>query len=153
MRSIRCLLFLLLLCLIPAMPEPLMAQQSETPTLPLEDFVLRIARFWAGGDAEALVSLAPAEGRIMIDTGAGTAGSVQGRHATAALRALFAERETVSIRPLRATIAGGTPVRGFGELVWVSRSRGVTIPDSATVYVGAIWEGDAWRIRELRVLQ
>ncbi len=129
--------------------SPLVAQ--ETPPTPLDGFIRDVARLWAGGDAAALVELAPSDGRIVLKVGE-TSGAVQVRHAAAALRALFAERETISMRPARVTVSGGRPPRGFGEFSWVSRSWGVTVPQSATLYVGAIWEGDGWRIRELRVL-
>ena len=52
-----------------------------------------------------------------------------------------------------AVEAGGQPVRGFGELSWTSRPRGVTDSETSTVYIGTVWENDAWRIRELRVLR
>jgi hypothetical protein len=150
----RIALFLLLLLPLGGLPTPasLVAQETAAPTAPLETFVLQVARLWAAGDATALIDLAPADGRILIDIGAEGAGSVQGRHATAALRSLFAGRESVSIRPTRVTIAGGRPMRGFGELSWVSRSRGITVPQAVTLYVGTVWEEGGWRIREIRIL-
>jgi len=146
-RLLFTLLILPLLTLSNA--RPLAAQ--ETQPAPLEAFILQVARLWAAGDAAALADLAPGDGRIHLDVGE-TSGAVQGRHAAAALRALFAERESLSLRPARVTVAGGRPLRGFGELTWMSRSRGVTVPHSSTVYVGTVWEGNAWRIRELRLL-
>ncbi len=143
------LVFLMFPLLAFAVPAPLAAQ--ETPAAPLEDFVRQVARLWMGGEAAALVELAPADGKIILNVGE-TSGSVQGRHAAAALRALFAERESITMRPTRVTVSGGRPLRGFGEFSWVSRSRGMTVPQTATLYVGAIWEGDSWRVRELRVL-
>lgn len=127
---------------------PLPAQEPE----PLEQFVLAVARAWASGDAGALVDRAPADGRIVLDLGENM-GAVQARHAAAALRALFAERTTTAIRPSRVTVAGGRPLRGFGELQWTSRSRGMSDPQTVTLYVGTVWEGDGWRIRELRILR
>jgi hypothetical protein len=58
----------------------------------------------------------------------------------------------VSVRPAQVTLSGGEPVHGFSELTWVSRPRGVTRPVTSTVYVGAVFERGAWRLRELRVL-
>lgn len=133
-------------------PAPVASQENAAAPAPLESFVLQVARLWAVGDAAALVDLAPADGRILIDIGTEAAGSVQGRHATAALRALFAGRENVTIRPTRVTIAGGRPMRGFGELSWVSRTRGITVPQAVTLYVGTVWEENGWRIREIRIL-
>jgi hypothetical protein len=71
----------------------------------------------------------------------------------AALRELFRDRTTVSVRPTQVTIAGGQPLSGFGQLSWVSRPRGVSDNESTSVYVGAVWENGGWKVRELRVLR
>jgi hypothetical protein len=147
MIRFRSLLPLLALLLLPRIA----AAQAVAPSL--EAFVTSVARHWSAAGASELVGLAPEDGRILLDLGADGAGSVQERHVAAALRDLFRERETVSIRPTQVTLAGGAPLRGFGELSWVSRQRGVTRPVVSTVYVGAVYEGTAWRIRELRVLR
>ena len=144
-RVATTLLFLLALCV----PRALAAQGQPAP---LEGFVANVARLWQRGDADALVALA-SEDRIILDLGRQGSGAVEGRHVAAALRGLFGERQTVSVRPAQVTISGGEPLRGFGELTWVSRPRGVNDAQSSTVYVGAVWERGAWRIRELRVLQ
>lgn len=126
------------------------AQRASAPA-PLEPFVAQVARLWAGGDADGIAALAGADGRIVLELGT-TSGGVRERHAAAALRALFAERETVDVRPERAALSGGAPPRGFVELIWNSRARGTTVPRPVTVYFGTAWEGGGWRIRELRVL-
>lgn len=144
------LVFLLLLPLFVAAPATRLPAQ-DAPA-PLESFIVHVARLWAAGDAGALADLASADGRIMLEIGEAN-GAVQGRHAAAALRAMFSERETAAIRPTRATIAGGRPLRGFGELTWTSRSRGMSDSRTVTLYVGTVWEGNGWRIRELRVLR
>lgn len=126
---------------------------AQQPSVPLERFMLQVARLWASGDADALVSLAPADGRLVLDVGSQAGGVVQARHASATLRALFNERETLSVRPTRTTIASSRPAQGFGELAWVSRPRGMPAQRSATVYVGVVAEGEGWRIREIRVLR
>ena len=145
-RAFLALVFLLTLCA----PRALAAQPAPAP---LEGFVSSVARLWQRGDADALVELAPADGRIVLDLGSDGSGSVEGRHVAAALRRLFGERETVSVRSTQVTLSGGEPVRGFGQLTWVSRLRGVSDQQSSTVYIGAVWEGRGWKIRELRVLQ
>jgi hypothetical protein len=144
------LAFSLLLLIAVLAPGGLSAQDRPAP---LEGFVATVARLWQRGDAGGLVELAPADGRILLDLGRDGSGAVEGRHVTAALRDLFGGRETVSARPTQVTIAGGEPLRGFGQLAWVSRSRGVTDAQTSTVYVGAVWERGGWRIRELRILQ
>jgi hypothetical protein len=125
---------------------------AQAPSEPLERFVVQVARLWAAGDAAALVDLAPSNSRIVLDLGENL-GAVQPRHAAAALRALFGERETSTIRPTRVTHAGGQPARGFGEMAWTSRSRGMSDAQTVTLYVGTVWEDRGWRIRELRILR
>jgi hypothetical protein len=143
---VRRVLLLLGLLLLPS--APLAAQDGAR----LESFIAQVARLWEAEDASAIAELAPRGGRLLLQVADAGGGEVGGRHAAAALRALFADRKTVSIRPARTTLAGGRPLQGFGELTWVSRPRGTTAPQSLTVYVGVVWEGEGWRIRELRVL-
>jgi hypothetical protein len=133
-----------------ALPRAVVAQERPAP---LEGFVSRVAGLWAAGDASALVALAPSGGRLVVDLGGDGGGAVEGRHAAAALRSLFGSRETVSVRSNQVTVSGGTPPRGFGELAWTSRERGVRDADRSVVYVGAEWEDGAWRIRELRLIR
>lgn len=147
MRSPRALLLLLLL--VAASASTATAQDRSAS---LEPFIARVAQLWASGSADELVELAPADGRIVLDLGGQGAGPVGGRNAAAALRDLFSGRHTVSARSTRVTLSGGEPLSGFGEMAWVSRSRGTTVPRTSVVYVGVAWEDGAWRIRELRIL-
>ena len=140
-----------LLCMLALLAPRALAGQGRTAAL--EGFVGSVARLWAAGDAGGIAGLAPADGRIVLDLGTGDAGAVEARHAAAALRDLFRDRTTLSVRAAQVTVAGGEPLRGFGELAWTSRPRGVTDTESTTVYVGAVWEPGGWRIRELRVLR
>ena len=146
----RALLVLLALPLLLLAPRGAGAQDRGDARL--EGFVAQVTRLWEAEDAAGLAALTPSGGRMVLEVGGEAAGPVPERHAAAALRALFADRESVSIRPTRITVSGGQPLQGFGELAWVSRSRGVTVPQTSTVYVGVVWEGGGWRIRELRVL-
>lgn len=141
---------LLLLALLAAAAAPPAARAQEPA--PLTPFVAEVARLWAAADADGLVALAAPGGRILLDLGGGGAGEVQPRNAAAALRRLFAGLETEGVRSSRATLSGGSPVRGFGELGWRWRPRGVDEPRQSTVYVGAEWHAGAWRIREIRVI-
>ena len=141
------------LALLLALLAPRAAQGQQNSTSSLSGFVATVARHWAAGDADALVRLAPEDGRILLDLAGEGPGEVQPRNAAAALRRLFGERETVNVRPTGATVSGGTPLRGFGELTWVARPRGVSETLSSVVYVGAVWEDNAWHVRELRVLR
>ena len=127
---------------------PLAAQDSPAP---LEQFVRRVGYLWEAKDVDNLVDLVSEAEPILLDRGSGTE-QVNGRHAAAALRALFSDRETVSVRPVKATVSGGQPVRGFGELTWVYQARGGPGPQTRSVYDGAVWDGRNWRISELRLL-
>jgi hypothetical protein len=149
MKTNRITPILLALLLSVLAPRGLAAQQDA----PLASFVATVSRLWAAGDADEIVALAPEDGRILLDLAGDGPGEVQPRNAAAALRRLFGERENVSVRASRVTISGGTPLRGFGELTWIARPRGVTDTLSSVVYVGAVWEDGSWRIRELRVMR
>lgn len=127
--------------------DPVGAQSPK----PLEDFVRRVGYLWEAKDVDNLVDLVAQSEPILLDRGRGTE-QVNGRHAAAALRALFSDLESVSARPVKVTVSGGQPVRGFGELTWVYRSRGGPAPQTRSVYVGAVWDGRNWRISELRLL-
>lgn len=118
---------------------------------PLEQFVRRVAHLWDAKDVDALVDLVSETDQMVLDTGRGME-SVSVRHASAALRSLFSDRESVSVRPVRATLSGGQPQRGYGELVWSYRGRGAQSAQARSVYVGAVWNGRSWRITELRIL-
>ena len=129
--------------------QPAAAQRAAAP---LEDFIKEVAYLWSGSDARGLADLMPEEARVLLDTGGGME-TVEARHAAAALRALFAERQSVSVRPARITVAGTRPARGFGLLTWSFRSRGSPSTESGSVYVGAVWSEDGWRISELRQMR
>jgi len=118
---------------------------------PIEEFIQRVGQLWVAGDVSALVALAPGRGPVLLDTGNGIE-AVNTRHAGAALRALFGDRETIAARPVRVTLAGGSPPRGFGELSWSYRTRGAPSAQTRSVYIGAAWEAGEWRITELRMM-
>jgi hypothetical protein len=145
---IRLLLAAVLAGALPAHPSATAQEPAE-----LVSFVGGVARLWAAGDAGAIAALAPSSGRILLDTGEGAPGEVQPRNAAAALRRLFAARETSAVLTARVSLSGGAPPRGFGELAWSFRPRGVREPRESTVFLGTVWEDGAWRIRELRVLR
>lgn len=128
--------------------SPLRAQGAPSP---LERFVGTVAYLWSVGDADALADLVPEEGQVLLDTGSGSE-AVNGRHAAAALRALFGDRQAATVRPVRATLSGGQPVRGFGELAWVYRVRGAPMTQARNVYVAAVWTGRGWRLSEIRLM-
>jgi hypothetical protein len=130
------------------MAAPLHAQTAPSP---LERFVGTVAYLWSVGDAEAIAELVPERGQVLLDTGSGSE-AVNSRHAAAALRALFGERQGTAAKPVRVTLSGGQPARGFGELTWSFRTRGAPIPRSRTVYLGAVWTGSVLLLDEIRLL-
>ncbi len=123
---------------------------AQSPA-PLEQFVRRVGYLWEAKDVDNLVDLVNESEPVLLDRGGGSE-RVNGRHAAAALRALFSDLESISVRPAKATVSGGQPVRGFGELTWVYRTRGGPGEQTRSVYVGAVWDGSSWRISELRLL-
>jgi hypothetical protein len=132
-------------------PAGAAAQQPPAAEPPLEEFVREVARLWATADVAGLIDLLPAENRLVLDTGSGIE-TVNSRHAAAALRALFSERENVSALPVRVTVASSRPPRGFGELAWTFRLRGGPGDQSRSVYVAAVSERGSWKISELRLM-
>jgi hypothetical protein len=127
------------------------AAQDSPGEIPLDTFVDRVAGLWAGADVEALVGLISESEPLLLDAGSGTQ-SANSRHAAAALRALFAENETVAVRTVRVTMASASPIRGFGELTWTFRTRGTPIDQSRSLYVAALREDGSWHITELRLM-
>jgi hypothetical protein len=117
-RAIRLALPALAAVLFLLVASPAAAQERS-----LQQFIQQAGQLWGDGDVAGLTNLVHGRGPLLLDTGAGTE-TVSKRNAGAALRALFNERETRSLRPVRVTLAGGTPPRGFGELSWTFRQRG-----------------------------
>lgn len=142
----------LVLVLLALLVPRAVAAQRQQPA-PLQTFIAGVARLWMNGDADGIVALAPRDGRIVLDLAGEGPGEVQVRNAAAALRRVFGDHTTVSLRATQVAISGGSPLRGFGELAWVARPDGVTETRPAIVYVGAVWENDAWHLRELRVMR
>jgi hypothetical protein len=130
---------------------PASAAAQDPPAAPLEAFVHQVARLWANGDVTALVALIPEESQLTLDTGAGIE-TANTRRAAAALRVLFADRQTADVSPARVTVSSSQPPRGFGELAWTFRLRGAPAEQSRSIYVGARWEPRGWRITELRLM-
>jgi hypothetical protein len=129
---------------------PVLAQGGPAGP-PLDSFVERIARLWAEADVGSLVDLVSENQPLLLDAGTGTQ-SANDRHAAAALRALFAENETIEVRTVRVTMASTSPLRGFGEIAWTFRARGAPGDQSRSVYVAALQEDGTWRITELRLM-
>lgn len=138
-------LTLLPVVLLLAVAAPLHAQE-------LERALDRFANAWAHGDAAAVAALAARSG-LSIDVDGGPVGPLGARQAAAMLRRLFDEHETVLLRAGLAQVVGGAPPRAFGELAWLTRTRGTTIPERSTVFLALVHENDGWRITQIRLLR
>jgi hypothetical protein len=109
-----------------------------------------IAMAFTQGQAKILVSLAARDG-ISIETREGQMGPLAPRQATAVLRALFGDRQTVSVRPGSTHVVGGSPARAFTEFTWVTRAPDTTQPERNTVVLELVREGNNWRITQIRL--
>jgi hypothetical protein len=136
------LLFLLLI----ASAGSARAQEPE-----LERVLDRLADFWARGNAQGVATLV-AEAGLSLEIDGAAIGPLHRRQAAALLRRIFDDRQTVSVRTAMAQVVGGRPRRAFGELAWVTRARGTTVPEPRVVFLALVHEEDGWRITQIRLL-
>ncbi len=118
----------------------------------VQNVIDRIAGFWARGDAASVSALAARDG-ISLNLDGKTAGPLAARQATALLRRLFDERETINVRMMQPQMVGGQPPRAYGEISWMMRSRGTTIPDKTSVLISLVLEDGRWRVTEIRFVR
>ncbi|NLG63226.1 MAG: hypothetical protein GX539_13390 [Candidatus Cloacimonetes bacterium] len=117
----------------------------------LDTAMQRVARMWERGDVRGITQSAASAG-FALELESGRSGPVASRQAAAALRRLFEDQQTVSVKPGVARVSGGRPQRAFGELEWITRPRGTTIPERRTVFVALVREEQGWRVTEIRVM-
>lgn len=129
----------------------LLAGAGHTHAQRLDETMDRLAAMWSRGDVRGITGQT-VRSDFALELRAAPSGPVGSRQAAAALRRLFEEGETVSVRPGMTRVVGGTPTRAFGEMQWVVRPRGTTIPERRTVFVALIREDAGWRITEIRVM-
>jgi hypothetical protein len=110
----------------------------------------RVAAAWGRGDAAAVAAHAAAGG-VAVQVGVGSPAPLGARQASAVLRRLFDDRETVALRTGMTRVVGGRPARAFGEFAWTTRVRGTTVPERATVFIAFVLEDDGWRITQVRM--
>ncbi len=118
----------------------------------LEAVLDRFATAWARGDVDELATLVSSSG-VTIDVGAGPMGPLGQRQVAAVLHRLFDERETTVARARLAQMVGGEPMRAFGEILWMARSRGTTESEGVTVFLALVREQNGWRINQIRVMR
>ncbi len=109
------------------------------------------ARQWAAGDVSGLQGRLSQSG-VRIQWEARPLGALSPQRAGASIREYLENREAASARVSRVEEVGGTPPRGFSEIRWESRIRGVSENVTRTVFVAFTFEDDDWRVTELRVL-
>ncbi|HSJ24592.1 MAG TPA: hypothetical protein VK929_07995 [Longimicrobiales bacterium] len=112
----------------------------------------RIAAAWHRGDAGTITGLG-AQAGISLDVDGRPVGPLPARQASAVLRRVFDERESVSVRTVMTRTSGGAPARAFGEVAWTVRARGTTIPETARLFVAFVLEDGRWRVTEIRLIQ
>lgn len=123
------------------------AQEAE-----LEKVLDRLAAAWARADANSLAALSARNG-ISVDLDGEPIGPLTPRKAAAVLRNIFLGRTTDALSTGLARIVGGQPPRAFGEFSWTAKTQGTTIPEKTTIFFALVWEGDAWRITQIRLLR
>ncbi len=119
-----------------------------------QDLVEAAARFatqWAAGDVSQLQSRF-SQGGARIQWEERPLGALSPQRAGASIREYLGNREAASARVSRTGEVGGEPPRGFAEIRWDSRIRGMSEMVTRTVFVGFVYEDGAWQVAEVRVL-
>lgn len=130
----------------------LLATASPAAGQDLERTMGRVAAAWHRGDAAAITRLAASSG-ISLDVDGRSVGPLGPRQASAVIRRVFEDRESVGARSNMTRTVGGSPQRAFGEIAWTTRARGTTIPERATLFVAFVREDAGWRITEIRLIR
>ncbi|HEX7048623.1 MAG TPA: hypothetical protein VF188_00290 [Longimicrobiales bacterium] len=137
------------LCLLFVLGAAVVARAQEVE---LEEVLNRLGTAWEHGDAGALAALAAHAG-LSIEILGERVGPLSKRQVAAVLRRVFERRETIALRHGMAQVVGGTPPRAFGELAWITRVEGTTIPERATIFIALIREDEGWRVTQIRLLR
>lgn len=117
----------------------------------LEQAAAAFAGQWAGGDVSRLQSSFSQRG-VRIQWEARPLGALSRQRAGASIREYLENREAASARVSRTGEVGGEPPRGFAEIRWESRIRGMSEMVTRTVFLAFVFENGAWQVAELRVL-
>ncbi len=106
---------------------------------------------WSAGDVSRLQS-GFSQGGVRVQWEARPLGALSPQRAGASIREYLENREAASARVSRTGEVGGEPPRGFAEIRWESRIRGMSEMVTRTVFVAFVYENGTWRVAELRVL-
>ena len=117
----------------------------------LEEAATGFATQWAASDVSRLQSGFSQSG-VSIQWEARPLGALSPQRAGASIREYLENREAASARVSRVEEVGGEPPRGFAEIRWESRIRGMSEMVTRTVFVAFVYEDGNWRVAELRVL-
>ncbi len=161
-------ILLLTLLLLPALALPvslapgagpgadLAASFSLSAQVPEENTELRsavdgLARAWARGNADGVANHF-ARGGLSLKLDGPVRASVAPRQASAALRDFFRSYEGGEIQVVRAAPLAGTPDRGFAEIRWSAPVSGTSQSVQRSLFLGLFFDGESWRVDELRLL-
>jgi hypothetical protein len=111
-----------------------------------------LASLWERGDAAALAAYTANLG-LDLEVHGEALGRMSGRKLVAALRHLFSNQETASVRARMTSRVTGTDETAFGELTWDVRPRGSAVTTRSTVFLGLVREPAGWRVTQIRVLR
>ena len=117
----------------------------------LEQAAAEFATEWAAGNVSGLQSRFSQSG-VRVQWEARPLGSLSPRRAGASVREYLENREAASTRVSLVEEVGDDPPRGFAEIRWESRIRGMSEMVTRTVFVAFVNEDATWRVAELRVL-
>ena len=137
----------LLALVLLALPAQAVAQGTDD----LSAAFRSVAGLWSRGDAGGLVRLMAPQG-VSIDVSDGPMGPLNGRQASALLRQLFEQGETVGVQTGMLERVGGNPPRAFGAITWITRPEGTRVPVRRTVYFGLEWANGGWKVGEIRLI-
>jgi hypothetical protein len=127
-------------------------EAQEPPGNPaLAGAVEGLARAWAQGNAEG-VAAHFARGGVSLKLDGPVRASVAPRQASAALRDFFRSYEGGEIQVVRAAPLAGTPDRGFAEIRWAAPVSGTSQAVQRSLFLGLFFDGETWRVDELRLL-
>jgi len=117
----------------------------------LEQAAAGFATQWAASDVSGLQSRFSQSG-VSVQWDARPLGSLSPQRAGVSIREYLENREAASARVSRVGEVGGEPPRGFAEIRWESRIRGMSEMVTRTLFVAFVYEDGTWRVAELRVL-
>jgi hypothetical protein len=77
---------------------------------------------------------------------------IRPRQARAAVEAFLGRYRGGEAVVTRVSVAGGSPEKGFAEILWRTSSPGLPDPVTFTLFVGFSLLNDRWTVTEIRVL-